>query len=56
MMATVDANGYTVIKIAGERYYAARLATVAMTGKWPANNVTYRNGHRSDNSWINIRA
>jgi hypothetical protein len=56
MAGTVDANDYTVIKIAGKRYYAARLATLAMTGERPANNVTYRNGQRSDNQWINIRA
>ena len=52
---TIDAAGYVVIKIAGQRYYAARLAVLHVTGQWPVMGGYRRSRDRADNRWRNFR-
>jgi HNH endonuclease len=53
-----DANhvgGARRIGIFGRSYLAHHLAVLYVTGRWPANNVAFRNGIRSDCRWRNLR-
>jgi hypothetical protein len=46
-------NGFRKITIDGETYMAHWLAVLHVRGHWPANNMTFRNGLRSDCRWRN---
>jgi hypothetical protein len=48
-------DGFRKIAIEGKSYLANRLAVLHTTGRMPANNVTRRNGNRSDDRWRNLR-
>ena len=49
-------TGYFYICIDGKLYLAHRLAWFYITGSWPSDEIDHRNGIRSDNRWINLRA
>lgn len=48
-------NGYEYVRVDGRLYLAHRLATLFMTGRWPAADVDHINGDQSDNRWANLR-
>jgi len=48
-------EGYTLIKVDGRPYRAARLAWIFMTGAEPTLVVDHINGQRSDDRWVNLR-
>lgn len=48
-------GGYIVIGIRGRIYRANRLAWFYMTGRWPLNEVGYRDGNSGNNCWTNLR-
>jgi HNH endonuclease/AP2 domain len=50
-----DGQGYTVMRVDGVSYQAARLAVLYMTGHWPAKLVDHRNLIRNDDRWNNLR-
>ena len=52
---TRDKRGYIGIKIDQRRYWAHRLAFLAMTKAWPANEVDHVNLIEDDNRWENLR-
>jgi hypothetical protein len=52
---TVNANGYVVIGVDGEPFYAHRLAHFYLRGRWPRREIDHRNLDKSDNTWDNIR-
>lgn len=47
--------GYVVIRLAGQLYYAHRLAFLHMTGEWPKMTVDHIDGCKSNNRWSNLR-
>jgi len=47
--------GYIEITVKGRKYYAHRLAHLAVTGEWPAQTMDHINGYRADNRWVNLR-
>lgn len=49
-----NAAGYTVIRIAGELYFAHRLAWLYSHCEWPVL-IDHKNGARSDNRLANLR-
>ena len=49
------ADGFRKIAIDGRSYLTNRLAVLHQTGEWPASNVIFKNGNRSDVSWRNLR-
>jgi hypothetical protein len=52
---SIDRHGYVTIGIEGERYLASRLAVLHVTGSWPKQEVTYRDGNRTNLRWRNLR-
>lgn len=48
-------GGYWTLKIDGQIYKAHRIAWLFQTGTWPSSEIDHINGHRADNSWINLR-
>jgi hypothetical protein len=50
------ADGFRKIAVDGVSYLTNRLAVLHVTGRMPANNVTRRNGNRSDDRLRNLRA
>lgn len=52
---TVNADGYLVITINGQHYYAHRLAVFYMTGRFPRKVTDHRDLDPGNNRWINIR-
>ncbi|MDU3912040.1 HNH endonuclease [Kluyvera ascorbata] len=53
-VGTLTSEGYLVIQIDKERFYAHRLAYYLLTGEQPAV-VDHENGNRIDNREINLR-
>lgn len=47
--------GYRTIPVAGERYYAHRLAWLLHYGEWPSGEVDHINGVKDDNRLCNLR-
>lgn len=47
--------GYRAIEINGDRHYAHRLAFLAMTGRWPKDEIDHVNLVKDDNRWDNLR-
>lgn len=52
---SVNGQGYLVVRIAGKKYYAHRLAFLYVTGEWPPETVDHIDGDPSNNSWGNLR-
>jgi len=48
-------SGRIRIFINGDKYYAAQLAWLYMTGQWPKDQIDHVNGDRSDDRWVNLR-
>jgi len=51
----VRPDNYCIIKIAGKKYFAHRLAWKIYTGTDPVNNIDHINGRPSDNRISNLR-
>lgn len=57
-LAGTIGNGYRMIQLEEKGiggYYAARIATLLMTGAWPQDQVDHINGKRADDRWENLR-
>lgn len=50
-----NSNGYIMIMIEGQRYYAHRLAFLYMLGRWPIGETDHIDLDRTNNSWSNLR-
>lgn len=48
-------EGYILIYVDGEQFYAHRLAFLYMTGSWPAEDTDHKDMDRSNNRWNNLR-
>lgn len=51
----VNVDGYTVIHVDNNDYYAHRLAYLFMTGEFPKGNIDHKNGVKGCNVWGNLR-
>ena len=51
----IDPRGYVLIKVAGFRIYAHRLAWLFSTGEWPSQDIDHRDGDKSNNRIGNLR-
>lgn len=51
----IYSNGYRVIKIAGKRYGAHRLAWLYVHGAFPTDEIDHINHIKDDNSIVNLR-
>lgn len=52
----VKESGYVVVNVSGSIYRAHRLAWLLSHGEWPAVEIDHRNGAKTDNRLINLRA
>lgn len=52
----ITVQGYRTINVDGERFRAARLAWLYMTGTWPADHVDHIDGCPENDRWENLRA
>jgi hypothetical protein len=52
---TVRVDGRRVLCIDGKHYFAARLAWLYMTGKWPNPEADHESTDRCDDRWGNLR-
>lgn len=48
-------DGYRLIGVDGQRFYAHRLAWMLTYGGWPSALIDHRNGDRDDNRIENLR-
>jgi len=55
ILGSITPHGYIEIQFDGKRYYAHRLAVLAMTGALPKKVVDHINQNKADNRWINLR-
>lgn len=51
----IDAKGYFVVQIWGEKYKAHRIAWAMTHGEWPSLQIDHANLDRSDNRISNLR-
>lgn len=55
-IATVtNGHGHSYLYIDGEKFAAARLAWLYMTGQWPEHQIDHANQRRWDDRWENLR-
>lgn len=52
---TDNAKGYRMIHFGGQQYGAGRLAWLYMTGEWPARNIVFIDGDKTNAAWGNLR-
>lgn len=52
---SIDGGGYIHIRVDGNRYKAARLAFLYMTGAWPTHEVDHCDLDKTNNRWDNLR-
>jgi hypothetical protein len=50
-----DKVSYRMIKVAGKKYMAHRLAWLIVTGEWPPALVDHKDGDGTNNAWTNLR-
>lgn len=50
-----DGAGYKRVIVDGETYQVHRLIWKMCAWKDPENEIDHKNGHKSDNSWLNLR-
>lgn len=55
LAGSASRDGYNRIMVDGYLYLAHRLAWIAVTGEWPADEIDHINGVRSDNRLSNLR-
>lgn len=55
IVGSVTENGYVMVTLALDHYYAHVLAWFYMTGQWPSLEVDHKNRVRTDNRWDNLR-
>lgn len=51
-----DRKGYVRFSLFGEMQRAHRVIWAMQTGEWPAFEIDHRDGDRSNNRWLNLRA
>lgn len=51
----INHDGYVVIRVAGNKHMAHRLAWLYMYGKWPDKEIDHANRNRADNRILNLR-
>jgi hypothetical protein len=51
---SVNADGLRIVQIAGRKYLAHRIAVLHCSGRWPAHNIKFKNGDKSDCRWKNL--
>ena len=52
---SINEIGYRIVQIAGRKFCGHRIAVLHVSGKWPAHNIKFKNGDKSDLRWKNLR-
>jgi hypothetical protein len=52
---TINIEGYRIIHIENQNYFASRLAFLWMEGYFPEHQVDHKNRATGDDRWINLR-
>jgi hypothetical protein len=52
---SVSEIGLRIVQIAGRKYLGHRIAVLHVSGKWPAHNIKFKNGDKSDTRWRNLK-
>jgi hypothetical protein len=55
VLGSITKGGYIELQLDGKRYFAHRLAVLAMLGSMPEKVVDHINREKLDNRWINLR-
>lgn len=53
---TTSVQGYRLITLENEKFRAARVAWLYMTGEWPTHDIDHVNGDVADDRWCNLRS